>query len=313
MADTKKQIHKALATHADEYRIKRELPSRAPNAVYEVTLDGRRAVCKVVSGDDAQIRKDALATRYVYEQTPIPISRVLAIEDDCAIFEWAEGITYDADTNRALREHRLRNAGATLATLHESTSFVACGYLNCRDGELTLDARETWAALLATILDGWCDDLVGTRFEEAGESVQSFVREHGDGFTAVSGPEFVHGDYQPANLLFEDESVAAVLDWEFCFAGAGEFDLCRAEREFFDWHTAPEDDDLRGSIREGYESVRTLPPGFEWRRHVYRAVLKLDPMRFFEAWNGQVENADEMAESMCSFVHDELELARKKL
>lgn len=313
MADTMDEIPDVLEMHAEEYETRRELQSNNHNRVYEVALDGRRAVCKVASGDDAHVRKDALAARHLSKRTPTPVPRVFAIEDDYAIFEWAEGTAYDADANRALRERRLRGAGETLAILHKSTDFEACGYLNCQDGELELDARGTWSDMLTAIVGGWCDDLAGTRFEAVGESVLSFVREHEDAFTAVSESVLVHGDYQPENFLFEGESVAAVLDWEFCFAGAGEFDLCRAEREFFDWHTAPENDDLRGSIREGYESTRALPPAFEGRRHVYRAVLKLDPMRFFGTWSSQVENPDETADSMCAFVSDELELARNQL
>ncbi|SIR51755.1 Phosphotransferase enzyme family protein [Haladaptatus litoreus] len=313
MVVTKQAIRDVLKLHAEKYEMRRELPSRTPNTVYEVILDGRRAVCKVASGDDAHVRKDALATRYLAERTPTLVPRVFAIEDDHAIFEWVEGTTYNADANRALRERRLRSAGKTLALFHESTDFDTCGYLNCRDGKLAPDACGTWADMLTAIVGGWCGDLAGTRFEEAGESVLSFVRDYEDAFTAVSEPVLVHGDYQPENIRFEDESVATVLDWEFCFAGAGEFDLCRAEREFFDWHTAPEGDDLRGSIRKGYESVRTLQPTFDGRRHIYRAILKLDPMRFFEAWKDQVGDEDEVAKSMCAFVRDELEFARRKL
>lgn len=156
--------------------------------------------------------------------------------------------------------------------------------------------------MLEAIVEDWTDDLEGTRFEDVGETALTFVRDNAERFDVADGPDLVHGDFQPENVRFDRERVVAVLDWEFSLAGAGEFDLCRAKREFFDWHDAPEDDDvLRDALRAGYESVRPLPPRFEARREVYRAVLKLDPMRFFEEWKEQVEAPDARATSMCEF------------
>jgi Ser/Thr protein kinase RdoA (MazF antagonist) len=206
-----------------------------------------------------------------------------------------------------LRERRLRNAGATLATLHEETDFEAHGYLRARDDALELDAHGPWSDMLEAIVEGWTNDLEGTRFEDAGKTVLTFVRDNAERFDVADGPELVHGDFQPENVRFDGEQVVAVLDWEFSLAGAGEFDLCRTEREFFDWHDAPESDgDLRDALRAGYESVRPLPPEFEARREVYRAVLKLDPMRFFDEWKEQVEASDAMAQSMCEFVRESI-------
>ncbi|OGR95456.1 MAG: hypothetical protein A2016_06160 [Elusimicrobia bacterium GWF2_62_30] len=39
---------------------------------------------------------------------------------------------------------------------------------------------------------------------------------------------FVHGDYHYANVLWENEEISAVLDWELCGAGWREFDLAWA-------------------------------------------------------------------------------------
>jgi Ser/Thr protein kinase RdoA (MazF antagonist) len=309
--DPPEDVHDALASHADDYEVRRELPSRDPNGVYEVSLDGTRTVCKVARGEDAHVGRHALVTRHVRDQTTTPTPRVLEFGDDHAVFQWSEGVTYEAEAPRELRKRRLRNAGVTLARLHEETEFEAHGYLRAQGKRLELDSKGTWSDVLATIVGGWTDDLEGTRFEAAEEVVLELVRDHDDALDAADGPDLVHGDYQPENVRFDGARVAAVLDWEFSLAGSGEFDLCRAEREFFDWHDAPEgdasdDEELRGALRNGYESVRPLPPGFEARREVYRAVLKLDPMRFFDEWKEQVESPDAMAESMCEFVRESI-------
>lgn len=36
----------------------------------------------------------------------------------------------------------------------------------------------------------------------------------------------VHGDFHPGNLLFDDKSVLALIDWEYAAIGSGLFDLC---------------------------------------------------------------------------------------
>jgi aminoglycoside phosphotransferase (APT) family kinase protein len=313
--DPPEDVHDALASHDDDYEVRRELPSRDSHGVYEVTLDGTRAVCKVARGEDAHVGRHALVTEHVRDRTTTPTPRVLGFGDGHAVFQWSEGVAYEAEAPRELRKRRLRNAGVTLARLHEETDSDAHGYLRTRGERLELDSKGAWSDVLATIVEGWTDDLEGTRFEAAGVVVLEFVRDHDDALDAADGPDLVHGDYQPENVRFDGTRVAAVLDWEFSLVGSGEFDLCRAEREFFDWHDAPEgdasdDEYLRRALRNGYESVRPLMPGFEARCRVYRAVLKLDPMRFFDEWKAQVENPDAMAESMCEFVRESVADAR---
>lgn len=306
----------ALATYTDDYEVCRELSSRGPNGVYEVIVDGQTAVCKVTRENNAHIGQRAFVAQYVGEQTTVPTPALLAAEDDYALFEQIHGTPYGGNEVRDLRERRLHNAGAMLARLHTETDFAAHGYLCAQDGELDLDVKGTWSEMLETIVLGWCDDLAGTQFDETGQSVRTFVQSHHDALDTADGPDIVHGDYQPENILFDGERVAAVLDWEFSLVGAGEFDLCRAEREFFDWHDAPEDeedDGLRDALREGYESVRPLPDGFTARREVYRAVLKLDPMRFFDTWKDEVEEPAATADSMVAFVRNSLANARDGL
>ncbi|NEU56759.1 phosphotransferase [Halorussus sp. MSC15.2] len=304
----------ALATYTDDYEIRRELPSRGPNGVYEVIVDGQTAVCKVARENNAHIGQRVFVAQYVGEQTTVPTPALLAAEDDYALFEWINGTPYRSNEVRDLRERRLRNAGAMLARLHTEADFASHGYLCAQDGQLDLDAKGTWSEMLETLVSRWCDDLAGTQFEEAGQSVRKFVRTHQDALNNADGPDLIHGDYQPANVLFDGERVVGVLDWEFSLVGSGEFDLCRAEREFFDWYDAPEEDDeLRDALQEGYESVRPLPSGFTARREVYRGILKLDPMRFFNTWKDEVKEPAATADSMVAFVRSSLANARDAL
>lgn len=72
--------------------------------------------------------------------------------------------------------------------------------------------------------------------------------------------------------------------------------------------------DLRTALRAGYESIRPLPDGFDARRAAYRAALTLKPLRKVAEIGTRADvPADELGETMASFVRDRLDAARKGL
>lgn len=47
------RVHDALASHDDDYAVRRQLHDVPPYAVYEVAVDGRRAVCELDAHPEA--------------------------------------------------------------------------------------------------------------------------------------------------------------------------------------------------------------------------------------------------------------------
>jgi len=67
--------------------------------------------------------------------------------------------------------------------------------------------------------------------------------------TVCPGPAFVHGDFNVASVLFENDSISGIIDWEFAGTGWREYDLAwalRARSAFL--NTEPE----RNAILNGY-------------------------------------------------------------
>jgi aminoglycoside phosphotransferase (APT) family kinase protein len=308
-------VRDALASIEDDYEVGEELMRTDRHVVYEVRFEGRRAVCKLAFSDPTGLQRDALVLRRLANSDAVSVPDLLARDEDHYVAAFAPGGEYDGDAPRRVRERRLRNAGATLARVHEAFSFETYGDLRPAGDRLELDARESWSDLFAGWVADWSDDLAGTRFADLGMDVLAFVRDHTAAFEEAGPPVLVHGDYEADNLLFAGDGVSSVLDWEVARSAPGEFDLARAELGWFEKPTSPEDDgDLRSALIAGYESVRPLPDGFEARRAVYRGALSLKPFRRVAELGDRADvPGDELAATMESFIRDQLDFARRNL
>jgi fructosamine-3-kinase len=315
MTAAEESIHDALAVHTDDFEVRKELMRTDRHVVHEVRFEGRRAVCKLARDDSTGFQRDALVLRRLADSDAVSVPDLLVRGEDHYVAAFAPGGEYDGDAPRRVRERRLRDAGATLARVHETFSFEAYGDLRPAGDRLELDACESWPDLFAEWVVDWSDDLAGTRFADLGTDVLAFVHDHATAFAEVGSPVLVHGDYEADNLRFAGDGVSSVLDWEVARSAPGEFDLARAELGWFEKPTAPEDDgDLRSALVAGYESVRPLPDGFEARRAAYRSALTLKPLQRVGEIAGRADApGDELAATMGSFVYDQLDFARRNL
>lgn len=314
-----RDIHDVVAQY--DGTVIEELESLSSHSVYDVRVDGERAVCKVAGedGEDA-VALDAALLEYVHRETSVPVSRVVRSGTDHFLASWVAGETYDGGMSHVRRTQRLTHAGAMLARLHEAVEFDAHGRFTVetlpRDqcgpiGGVSLDAVGRWDEMLRSIVGRWRRDLPD-RFVEVGGAVYSFVGDHRWLF-ADEPATLVHGDYAGHNLLFDGDDVAAVLDWELAFSGAGEFDLCRAEQVLFggEYPTEP-DGALREALWGGYESVRPPDAESEARRAVYRAVLALNPLRHVDEWTDEIDR-ETWGEYLTERAREQLGIARGRL
>ncbi|WP_137284264.1 phosphotransferase enzyme family protein [Halorussus salinisoli] len=315
MTETPEDVRDALASVTNDFEVREELLTTDRHVVHEVEFEGRRAVCKLARDDATGLHRDALVHEHVAESGAAPVPDLLVHGENCYVASFAAGGEYDGDAPREVRERRLRDAGTTLARVHEAFPFEAHGELRPADDRLELDARESWPDLFAEWVADWSDGLAGSDFADLGGDVVAFVRNHAAAFEDAGDPVLVHGDYEDDNLRFGDDGVSSVLDWEVARAAPGEFDLARAELGWFEKPHSPETDgDLRSALIAGYESVRPLPPGFDARRAVYRAALTLKPLRKVGEVGARADvPADELGVVMASFVRDRLDAARRDL
>ncbi|HEX6799412.1 MAG TPA: phosphotransferase, partial [Ktedonobacterales bacterium] len=242
------------------------------NTNYRVTLAGREEplVVRVYTRDAAVCATEVAILRLAADSVPVPRLLYAACEAEppYTVSSWVEGVKLEEILRTAGAEDAYGvgyATGATLAAVHTHTFArsgffgpgltiaeplgpirTACeGYVRGRLGEEHVRARlgaalaERLAALMdqrAVLLD-----------------------------TLPDHAALLHGDYKPQNLLLRRGTngrweTAAVLDWEFAFAGPPLFDVGQLLR-----YRATLPPEYTTGVTEGYSAAGgTLPA--EWPR-----------------------------------------------
>lgn len=273
-------LRDVLASQFDEYSVRGRLRTSDRNTVYEVSVDGRRAACKLTDGQPATLAREGAVLEAVAEQTSVPVPEVFATGDGYLVLEWARGEHYEDGTGNRRRE-RLCAIGRTLARLHEATDSWLDGHgaLERGGGPLAVERPTGWPDRFTAFVDDWATDLAGTRDADAARAVAELVHDNCHAF-ADCPPVLVHGEPCPEHVRFDGHEVVALFDWEIAQAAPGEFDLVWAERDFlrtpFDGEL---DGDLLTALHEGYEAERPSSPGSTFRREVYRAAFAMRDLK----------------------------------
>jgi aminoglycoside phosphotransferase (APT) family kinase protein len=114
--------------------------------------------------------------------------------------------------------------------------------------------------MLDAMLDG---DLLRTHLgEDLARRLQHFVNDNAwrDEPMSFGGPCLSHSDYKPWNMLVRDGQIAAVLDWEFAFAGAPLNDIGNFLR-----YSARQQPAYESGFLRGYRAAGGLLPD-DWKR-----------------------------------------------
>lgn len=278
-------VRTLLESHTTDCEVRGEVGRNDRHAVYEVVVDGRRAVCKVAAGDGASgpLAVETALCDALDGVAAIRTPEVLHAEERFAAFSWLRGEPYDPGRPATDRRARLRALGRSLARLHEATAgwFDGFGTLTVDSGDgtgvrtgVTVDGPEPWGRCWERLVEDWLARLDGTPNEDLKDAVLEAVRRaRDDGVFESVTPVLAHADAGPAHVRFGGEDDVGLLDWEGAAAFPPEYDLARARLDWFDLPHAVEDEVPPDALREGCRSVRSLPPGSEARRSLYRATL----------------------------------------
>lgn len=298
------RVRATLRAHAEDVRLVQLLHDVPPHCVYEVTVDGRRAVCKVATGSQAHLEREAHVLRHVGRQTSLPVPEVLAAGEGYFVAEWLETVP-DPDESPADAAWA-RSAGAGLATLHAETAFGAPGVLRASDGGLAVDACRTTAEALAAYLDDLRPGVVGTGYVDVVDDVVAFLEANRGAFEAHGGagePVLCHGNWLREHVGVDGDDVTAVIDFERALVTPAEHDYWRAALPLF-YGGSESDDAAREAFRAGYESVRPLPPGFEQRRDLHWLVITAS---FVESLFVQDEHGPGETERLAEWLRERVE------
>lgn len=213
------------------------------NTNYRVTVAGREepVVVRVYTRDAAACAIEVAIARLVVNSIPVP--RLLYAACDAAppyaVSSWVEGakleeILLSGDAADA-RDTGFA-AGAALAKIHTHT-FDQAGFFGSGPGpDSGLIVAEP-LGLIRAACEGYVDARLGEErvrarlSEPLAERLAMAMDQYAPLLDALPDrAALLHGDYKPQNLLLRHSAdgrweMAAVLDWEFAFAGPPLFDL----------------------------------------------------------------------------------------
>ncbi|WP_267641527.1 phosphotransferase family protein [Haloarchaeobius amylolyticus] len=306
MTASEPTIESALAQHFDQFHVGDRLHEVPPHQTDAVTVDGQRAVCKLATGPQGDPETEARVYEFVAEATTVPVPEILAVGADHFVAAWHE----DASPGPDCDVEKARTMGAGLATLHAETAghFERPGHPRATADGLEVDAYATWGGTLRRHLESIREYLAdhedACQHVDVADAAIAFLREHPDALSGCGEPVLCHGNYLPDHVATRDGEVTCVVDFEHALVGPGEYDLWRTALPLL----SHEDDQLFAAFREGYESVRALPPGVDDRRRCYEVLISVSYLQALYLQNQHdAETTSERATWLREFVLDGLD------
>jgi len=284
-------VHDALGTWFAQHEIERRLHDVPPHAVYEVVVDGRRAVCKVARGETADVGGEAATMAHADRHTDLPVPSVPAAREDAFVARWHDGLDEEVDPDDPADARAL---GRGLARLHAATAdafprpgFPTLGPAWGPDGRLdaeelrdtpvlAVDDRPDWQTVASESLRETRDYLATIGWADPADEVLSLLDDCPDLFDGAGTPVLCHGNLYPEHTALDrdgdDPELGALIDFEHAMVAPAEYDVWRTAIPLFHdpgtGATATFSD-----FRAGYESVRDLPLGVDRRRDAWWLVI----------------------------------------
>ncbi|WP_267161116.1 phosphotransferase [Halovenus salina] len=290
------EIHERLAGF-ESYSIDSQLHDVPPHAVYEVTVEGERAVVKFDTGETGSAGMEGAVIAFVGAKTSVPVPRIL----DCGPDYYLAAFHPDAPTpDTDADELWASAAGCGLATLHRETAAHVEGYgqVHPADGNgLATTGHDEWHAAAIEYVHEYRPTLERYGHGDIARRTLDCLRDHPDAFDGAGESVCCHGWATPEHVTVRDGEVACLVDFEHAIAAPGEFDFWRTVMPTF----GPEPGERAQRFRESYESVRPLPAGFEERRPFY-TLLNL--VYFFESLYVQDQYDQEATEENARQLRD---------
>jgi Ser/Thr protein kinase RdoA (MazF antagonist) len=228
---------------------------------YFLGVDGREYVLQFAAeGDD---RADALERGlywYVeFADTPVPVpevvtERVRSFEGRrYSLVRRVPGATARLDVTPG----RVRNAARHLAAIHDARTFEGSGWVEFEEGTPSVAPFQAGdlASRLSRNLPRHCRTLREYDIRAGADAVEELLGTASDEFPTSFDPVLCHDDFSPDNVVFEGTEVAAILDFDRCYAGHHQRDLAQAANAFW-MHDPGADWEIRETFYEGYRERR---------------------------------------------------------
>lgn len=283
----RQDVHDTLASEFNTYRIVRQLHNVPPHEVYEVYVNGRHAVYKSDTGPTGNAATEGRVIAFLGEQTSTAVPRILLVGDDYYVATWQPNAP-TSDEGEEVDEMWAFAAGRGIATLHNETDLLIDEYGQFRpqNSNIAIDGYDDWHTAAIAYVRRYRSVPDRHGYTDTVDAVIDFLNNRSDRFEGAGRPVCCHGWATPEHVTVMDGRVSCMVDFEHAIAAPGEFDYWRTVLPTFNHDT----NGLEQTFREGYESVRSLPTGFERRKPFYEL---LNLIYYFESLYVQNQHGPE--------------------
>lgn len=271
-------LHARLESEFEHHRIVRLLHDVPPHVVYEIRVEGRRAVYKADTGPTGSAGTEGAVVAFVDDHTSVPVPEILHVGDEYFVAAWHPAAPAPNE-DRPADETWAIATGAGLATLHNQTDPLLDDYGAFRAGAdgLTIEGHPDWHASALDYVRRRQPVLAQYDHADVAEDVIEYLETHPDAFAGTDGAVCCHGWATPEHATVADGQLTCLLDFEHAIAAPGEFDYWRTAFPAF---VATDNHSAHDAFREGYELRRELPENFAQRNPLYAL---LNGVYYFES------------------------------
>jgi fructosamine-3-kinase len=258
--------HDRLASACEGHRIVRKLHDVPPHEVYEVRVDGRRAVYKGNTGPTGRATTEGHVIAFVGERTGVSVPTVLHVGGEFFVAAWHPQVP-SPEAEPSTTDAWIRAGGRGLARLHAETGPSVDGYgaVTPEDGGLTAP-HDDWHDAAVAYLGDRRPVLAEHGHGDVVDAAVAALTERPDAFAGAGAPVVCHGWWTPEHVAVAGGEVVCAVDFEHALAAPAEYDYRRTALPTF------ADGDRQARFREAYESVRPLPEGID-RREPFFGLL----------------------------------------
>jgi len=259
-------IHDRLAAQFDSYSVERQIHDVPPHEVYEVTVDGQRAVYKANTGLTGSAELEGRVFAFLDRETTLPVPEPLYLGEEYYVAAWHPDAPSPDKPQDA--ESWAEPAGKAVARLHDETASRIEGYGQLRpaDGGIESTGYGEFHSAAIEYVQSYQPTLQRFGHGDVAEDVLAFLRDNPDRFAGTDEAVLCHGWATPEHVSIVDGDVGCLVDFEHAIAAPGEFDVWRTVGSAFGQGAGT------AAFRRGYESVRALPDGVEQRKQAYELL-----------------------------------------
>ncbi|WP_414837026.1 phosphotransferase [Candidatus Nanohalococcus occultus] len=206
------------------------------------------------------------------QDSEVPVPKIIDYTDEYILMEKVPGGSH-GDISFSENPGAVKQAGKLLGKLHNQFSFESAGGFETST-PLTVEPMD-WPEMYREII--WQLTCMLEKIEAY--STRDRIRKIAeDNLGLLDGREefvLVHQEFSPRNLLFDENGVNAVVDWERAISADPEYDLFTAEKHFLQAEpgkpaVSDNAEEITENLIESYREERELADGWRKRRYLYQ-------------------------------------------